>query len=167
MWLIWVIFIKKDLGLIESVFDLLFYFIVRGRKSLAACFCFCEVWHAINGVGRNRLVAVLRNQVSCGLLFLHTCPPLLCSPTHRLWRFKPDLQASLSVLISSPLSRDCQPWWTLSEGRLPGWCACTALLLVSSNSAWLHSPHWWDCRLSLNMGRLVSSSEQPAGSCLL
>lgn len=119
-------FIKKDLGLIESLFasDLLFYFIVWGRKSLAACFCFCEVWHAINGVGRNRLVAVLRNQVSCGLLFLHTCLPLLCSPTHTLWRFKPDLQASFSVLISCLLSRDCQPWQTLSEGRLPGWCAC-------------------------------------------
>lgn len=108
MWLIWVIFIKKDLGLIESVFasDLLFYLIVRRRKSLAACFCFCEVWHTINGFGRNRLVAVLRNQVSCGLLFLHTCPSLLCSPTHRLWRFKPDLQASFSVLWAGIVSLD-------------------------------------------------------------
>lgn len=47
--------------------------------------------------------------MSCGLLFLHTRPPLLCSPTHRLLRIKSDLQASLSVLVSSPLSRDCQP----------------------------------------------------------
>lgn len=169
MWLIWVIFIKKDLGLIESVFasDLLFYLIVWGRKSLAACFCFCEVWHAINGVGGNRLVAALRNQVSCGLSFLHAYPSLLCSPTHSLWRLKPDLQASFSVLISCPLSRACQPWQTFSEGKLPGWGACTILLLVSSNSAWLHSPHYWGCRFYLNMGRLLSSRKQPAGSFLL
>ena len=47
--------------------------------------------------------------MSCGLVFLHARPPLCCSPTHRLLKIKPDLQASLSVLVSSPLSRDCQP----------------------------------------------------------
>lgn len=71
---------QKALGLIESVFAsvssvLLFYFIVRGRKSLAACFCFSEVWHAINGVGRNRLVAVLRTRCLVVFYFyIHTHP---------------------------------------------------------------------------------------------
>lgn len=59
----------KVLRLTESVFAsvLLFYFIVWERKSLAACFCFCEVWCAINGAERIRLVAVLRTR--CLMVF--------------------------------------------------------------------------------------------------
>lgn len=84
MWLIWVTFVKKDLGLIESVFAsvLLFYFIVRGGKSLAACFCFCEVWHAINGVGRNRLAAVLRTRcLAVFHFYIHAHPFFVHPPT--------------------------------------------------------------------------------------
>lgn len=129
MWLIWVTFIKKDLGLIESIFAsvLLFCFIVEGRKSLAACFGFCEVWHAINGVGRNRLVAVLRTRcLAVFYFYIHTHPFFVHPPTGS-W--------GLNLTYKHPFQFWSQvPWAGIfslvtntQQARLPGWSARTAL----------------------------------------
>lgn len=94
--------------------------------------------------------------MSCGLLFLHTRPPFLCSPTHRLLRIKPDLQVFLSVLVSSPLSKDCQPcdehshrqgyqadllvepyrWWVQTRLRSP------VLTDGTADLAWRWAAYW-------------------------
>lgn len=78
---------QKDLRLTESVFAsvLLFYFIVWERKSFAACFCFCEVWCAINGVERNRLGAVLRTRcLTVFYFYIHALSVFVHPPTGSL-----------------------------------------------------------------------------------
>lgn len=61
-------------------FTILFY---CSREEEPGCLlCFCEVWHAINGVGRNRLVAVLRTRcLAVFYFYIHAHPFFVHPPT--------------------------------------------------------------------------------------